>query len=126
MGMIRQEGERVIPRARHIPAFKERLDLDCGAGGGRGICWGGSAWFRGGASTSGCALGDMGCYVPERAEGWGSAGGCLMKGLKGVLPLQDMAEVYRNCIPAPALCSGDVFISHFPPSALSVWQEMEV
>jgi|TARA_R110001606_G_scaffold381689_1_gene543023 hypothetical protein len=49
-----------------------------------------------------------------------------MKGLGGVLQLQDMANVNRNCIPAPALCSGDVFIPHFPPSALSVWQEMDV
>ena len=33
------------------------------------------------------------------------------------------------CSPAPALCSGDVFIPHFPPSAPPVggyrWQEME-
>lgn len=36
----------------------------------------------------------------------------------GVLQLQDMASVNRICIPAPALCSGDVFIPHFPPSAI--------
>lgn len=46
--------------------------------------------------------------------------------LEGVLQLQDMANVNRNCIPGPVLCFGDVFIPHFPPSALSVWQEMEV
>ena len=33
-----------------------------------------------------------------------SRGGCLMKGLGGVLQLQDMANVNQNCIPAPALC----------------------
>jgi len=73
-----------------------------------------------------------------------------MEGFGGVLQLQDMASVNRNCIPAPALCfwrrihsafpaichlpsaicavslADEVNIPHFPPSALSVWQEMEV
>lgn len=39
MGMIRQEGERVIPRERQIPASEAGLDLDRGASGSGGICW---------------------------------------------------------------------------------------
>ena len=39
MGMIRQEGERVIPREHQIAASEAGLDLDRGAGGSEGICW---------------------------------------------------------------------------------------
>ena len=39
MGMIRQEGERVIPKAQQIPACVVGLDLDRNADGSGGICW---------------------------------------------------------------------------------------
>lgn len=39
MGMIRQGGERVIPRERQIPASEAGLDLDRNADGSSGICW---------------------------------------------------------------------------------------
>lgn len=39
MGMIRQGGERVIPREHQIAASEAGLDLDRGTGGSGGICW---------------------------------------------------------------------------------------
>lgn len=39
MGMIRQEGERLILREHQIAASEEGLDLDQSAGGSGGICW---------------------------------------------------------------------------------------
>ncbi|WP_282029862.1 hypothetical protein [Paracoccus marcusii] len=37
----------------------------------------------------------------------------LMEVAKGVLQLQDMADVNRNCISASALCSEPSFQDHF-------------
>ena len=39
MGMIRQEGERVIPRERQVPVSEKSLDLNRGAYGSAEICW---------------------------------------------------------------------------------------
>ena len=51
------------------------------------------------------------------------AGVVSWRPLGGVLQLQDTADVYRDCIPGPALCFGDVFILHLPPYALLFRQE---